>query len=44
LVLTEANSDAPILYISCDIAIASSQAAARSLVKKLRERIDRPAQ
>jgi hypothetical protein len=44
LVLTEPNSDVPILYISCDIAIASSKGAARSLVKRLRERIDKAVQ
>ncbi len=44
LILTEPNSETPLLYISADIAVSTVKGAARGLVKKLRERIDKAAE
>ncbi len=44
LIVTEPNNETPLLYISADIAVSTVKGAARGLVKKLRERIDKAAE
>lgn len=44
LIITEPNNEAPLLYISADIAVSTVKGAARGLVKKLCERIENAAE